>query len=333
MIASSPLGPTLETARLILRPPVRADFEGLCAFHADPETMRHLGGVQSPAQVWRTMCMMAGAWHLEGFHMFSVLNKETGEWMGRIGPLYPHGWPAREVGWGLMARHWGKGYAREAAAAAMDYVFDVLGWDRVVHTIAPDNLASAGVAKSLGSYDQGPGQLPDPYANVPVNIWGQTREEWQVNRMRPTTGFTGIEVVNERVIGHTPDRVRDAFADPQKLAQWWGPHGFTNTIEAFDLRPGGVFRLTMRNELGQDFPNEKSFREVSAHRIVIEHHRPVHHFLLTMTFDAERSGTRLGWRMQFAPSEHIDDLGGELAHFLHAANEQNFDRLEDFLSR
>ena len=336
MITSSPLGPTLETSRLILRPPIRADFESLCAFHADPETMKHLGGVQSPAMVWRTMCMMAGAWHLDGFHMFSVLNKETGEWMGRIGPLYPEQWPDREVGWGLMSRYWGKGYAHEAAAAAMDYVFDVLKWDRVVHTIAPDNLASAGVAKSLGSYDQGPGRLPDPHAGVAVNIWGQTREEWRINRQitqRKRATFTGIEVVNERVIGHAPDRVRDAFADPVKLVEWWGPHGFTNTIEAFDLRPGGAFRITMRNERDQDFPNEKTFHEVTPDRIVVEHHQPVHHFLLTMTFDPEGSGTRLGWRMQFAPSPHTDDLGGDLARFLHAANEQNFDRLEAFLSR
>jgi len=114
---------------------------------------------------------------------------------------------------------------------------------------------------------------------------------------------------------------------------WWGPHGFTNTIEAFDLRPGGAFRITMRNERDQDFPNEKIFHEVTPHRIVIEHLQPVHHFLMTMTFDAEGSGTRLGWRMQFAPSSQADDLGGDLAHFLHAANEQNFDRLEAFLSR
>lgn len=182
MLTTSPLGPTLKTERLILRPPVRADFDGLCEFHGDPETMKHLGGVQSPAQVWRTMCMMAGAWHLDGFHMFSVLDKATGAWMGRIGPLYPYGWPDREVGWGLLSKHWGKGYAKEAAIASMDYVFDVLGWDKVVHTIAPDNLASAGVAKSLGSYDQGPGKLPDPHAAVAVNIWGQTREEWRINR-------------------------------------------------------------------------------------------------------------------------------------------------------
>lgn len=183
-IFTSPLGPTLETERLILRPPVVADFDGFCAFHADAEAMTHLGGVQSPPVVWRTMRTMAGGWALDGFHMFSVLDKATGEWMGRIGPLYPHGWPAREVGWGLMSRYWGKGFAREAAIAAMDFVFDRLGWDDVIHTIAPENLASAGVAKSLGSVNRGPGHLPDPYTTIAVDIWGQSRDEWRLNRAK-----------------------------------------------------------------------------------------------------------------------------------------------------
>lgn len=176
---TSPLGPTLETPRLILRPPVPEDFDGYCAFHADAATMAHLGGVQTAPVVWRTMRSVAGAWVLDGFHMFSVLEKDSGDWIGRIGPLYPHGWPAREVGWGLLSSAWGKGYAREAASACLDYVFDVLDWEDVIHTIAPDNAGSIGVAKSLGSYNRGPGRLPDPFSEVVVDIWGQTRAEWQ----------------------------------------------------------------------------------------------------------------------------------------------------------
>ena len=111
MIATSSLGPTLETGRLILRPPVAEDFDGFCAFFADAEAMKHLGGAQTPPMVWRMLTSVAGAWHLYGFHMFSVLEKQTGAWIGRIGPLQPFGWPGREVGWGLMTAHQGKGYA------------------------------------------------------------------------------------------------------------------------------------------------------------------------------------------------------------------------------
>ena len=176
---TSPLGPTLETKRLFLRPPVAEDFSGFCEFQSDPISMKHLGGVNADSVTWRAMRTVAGAWALDGFHMFSVISKETNEWMGRIGPLYPHGWPDREVGWGLISRFTGKGYAFEAATACMDYVFDRLGWNHVVHNIAPTNLESQALAKRLGSKKMGPAKLPEPYTDQPVELWGQTRAEWQ----------------------------------------------------------------------------------------------------------------------------------------------------------
>ena len=175
-------GPSIETARLILRPPIAEDFEGFCRFHSDPQSMQYIGGVQSPSVVWRTMRAGVGSWYLDGFHFFSVVEKASGEWIGRIGPLYPHQWPGREVGWGLCSSHWGKGYAREAAIAAMDYVFDGLGWETVIHTIDPQNKRSAALAEALGSSNLGPGKLPDPFASFPIDIWGQSRKEWQTNR-------------------------------------------------------------------------------------------------------------------------------------------------------
>ncbi|HVV72611.1 MAG TPA: GNAT family N-acetyltransferase [Verrucomicrobiae bacterium] len=173
------LGPVLETARLILRPPLAEDFAAYCDFHTNEETMRHIGGVQPVPVVWRTLRVVAGSWALDGFGFFSVLEKASGKWIGRIGPIYPYQWPGREVGWGLHTAYWGKGFAREAAVAVMDYVFDVLSWDRVIHTINPENANSVALAKALGSSNQGPGALPEPFAHIPVDIWGQSREAWR----------------------------------------------------------------------------------------------------------------------------------------------------------
>jgi RimJ/RimL family protein N-acetyltransferase len=64
----------------------------------------------------------------------------------------------------------------------MDFGFDRLRWKDIIHTIAPDNAASQQVARKLGSRNRGPGSLPPPFANVPVDIWGQTREEWRARR-------------------------------------------------------------------------------------------------------------------------------------------------------
>lgn len=177
-------GPVLETERLVLRPPGMQDLDAFCAFASDPETMEHLGGVQARSQVWRAVTSMAGAWHLEGFAMFSVIEKASGRWIGRLGPWMPADWPGTEVGWGLLREFEGRGYATEGAAAAMDWAFEALGWDEIIHTIAPDNHASAALAQRLGARNRGPGRLPAPYHEFPIEIWGQTKAEWAVSRTK-----------------------------------------------------------------------------------------------------------------------------------------------------
>jgi RimJ/RimL family protein N-acetyltransferase len=86
------------------------------------------------------------------------------------------------VGWGLLRDAWGKGYATEGSVAAIDWAFAQLGWTEVIHTIAPDNLASQSVARRLGSSLIGPGRLPEPFQDLPVEIWGQSREAWERRR-------------------------------------------------------------------------------------------------------------------------------------------------------
>ena len=61
--------PTLETERLIQRPPVAEDFEPWCAMMADEQVARFIGGAASPPAVWRQLCVMAGAWTLFGHTM------------------------------------------------------------------------------------------------------------------------------------------------------------------------------------------------------------------------------------------------------------------------
>jgi RimJ/RimL family protein N-acetyltransferase len=173
-------GPFLMTERLILRPASAEDFEGWADFHADPETMRFLGGVQSRSEAWRSLCAMTGAWSIRGFAMFSMIRRDTGEWIGRTGPWYPEGWPAREIGWGIAKAHSGKGYAQEAATASMNYAFDVLRWDAVIHVIDPENAPSIALAQRLGSQNQGPTRLPEPFHEFKLDAYGQTREEWKM---------------------------------------------------------------------------------------------------------------------------------------------------------
>ena len=182
MTRPDPQSLKLETPRLILRPPRMEDFDAWALFLEDEVATRFIGGRQVRAMAWRTFMGMCGCWYMTGVAMFSVIEKSSGNWVGRLGPWNPEGWPAPEVGWGISREHWGKGYASEGAAAAMDYAFDVLGWHEVIHCIHPDNLASQGVARKLGSRNLGRVKMPVPYEDTPMDAWGQSRREWKGGR-------------------------------------------------------------------------------------------------------------------------------------------------------
>lgn len=183
MIAS-PFGPTLETERLILRVPRLEDFERFAELRADEEASRHIGGLMTRAVAWRRFLEMPGAWVVQGFAMFAVVEKASGKWIGNIGPWQPEGWPGTEVGWALHRDAWGKGYALEAATAAIDWAFANLGWSDVIHSIGLDNSASQALAQRLGSRNRGRGTLPAPFQHVVIDIWGQTRDEWMARGNR-----------------------------------------------------------------------------------------------------------------------------------------------------
>jgi RimJ/RimL family protein N-acetyltransferase len=182
---------SIETPRLILRPPCAADFPRWADMHGDPVTMEHLGGVQAPSDAWRGLAMIIGAWSLGEAAMFSVIEKSSLKWIGRIGPWVPHQWPVREVGWGVHRDAQGTGMAFEAAVYSVDFAFETLGWDRVDHLIADENTRSQALAKRLGSAPGGIEQMPGALAALPVRAWGQTRAAWQARRQSLLAHSTG----------------------------------------------------------------------------------------------------------------------------------------------
>ncbi|HXZ67175.1 MAG TPA: GNAT family N-acetyltransferase [Alphaproteobacteria bacterium] len=180
--ATLPLGPTLETARLILRPPAAEDLGAFTAMMADEACARYMGGVMSRQAAWRAWSAVTGAWVINGFSMFSVIEKRSGKWIGRVGPWQPADWPAAEVGWALVQEAWGKGYATEAATRAIDWVFDTLGWTEVAHCIHPENANSIAVAKRLGSQWVRSARFPPPMEHLPTEIYGQALNTWRGGR-------------------------------------------------------------------------------------------------------------------------------------------------------
>ncbi len=175
----SHIGPTLETERLIMRPPDEDGFEGYAALFANEEAAQYIGGLKDRAQAWRAMTSLIGMWVVRGFGFFFVYEKETGDWVGSVGPHCPEGWPGREVGWSISPDHWRKGYGREAAIAAMDYAFDGLGWDKCIHVIDPRNTPSERLAKALGSAIVGEVEELAGFGPMHLNLWGQNANDWR----------------------------------------------------------------------------------------------------------------------------------------------------------
>lgn len=126
-----------------------------------------------------------------------------------------------------------------------------------------------------------------------------------------------------RLIAASPAEVFAAMSDPDRIAKWWGPKGFTNTIHEFDFRPGGKWLLTMHGPDGKNYPNESRFVRVVPPRIFEIEHLNGHHFFLTIELTPGDGGTEVKWRQTF---DSVADYE-RIAEFVAAANEQNLDRL------
>src|SRR3546814_9073800 len=114
--------------------------------------------------------------------MFSVIERATGEWVGRLGPWQPDGWPGPEIAYGVRAKFAGRGYAFEGAVAACDFAVEFLKWDELTHNIDPANTRSQALAIRLGAANRGPARLPAPLEHVPVEAWMQSADHWRVKR-------------------------------------------------------------------------------------------------------------------------------------------------------
>jgi RimJ/RimL family protein N-acetyltransferase len=173
-----PSGPVIETPRLILRQWRSDDVAPYTAMLADPATARFITVDGKPVDdeitAWRHTVVMAGHWAIHGAGMFAVEERESGKFVGRVGPWFPPGWPGFEVGWGIAREFRGKGYAVEAARAAIDWSFATFELERIMHCIDCENVASQAVARRLGAEKQGGIDLFGHAAD----IWVTSKSKW-----------------------------------------------------------------------------------------------------------------------------------------------------------
>jgi RimJ/RimL family protein N-acetyltransferase len=147
--------PTLTTGRLELRAPGDGDLAMLRAYESDAEAMRYIGeGVTHPLEhAEATLAGFLAEWPRVGHGRWNVALRESGEPIGNCGFVR---WregeedSRPELAYGYVRAAWGRGYATEAAGAALDWAWAVLPFDEIVALTHPENAASQRVLAKLG---------------------------------------------------------------------------------------------------------------------------------------------------------------------------------------
>jgi uncharacterized protein YndB with AHSA1/START domain len=139
----------------------------------------------------------------------------------------------------------------------------------------------------------------------------------------------------ERILDAPRELVFEAFTDPNHLAHWWGPNGFSISTMAFDFRPGGVWRFVMHGPDGRNYQNRIVFDAIEPPARLIAHHgggddvEPAGHDL-RITLEADGNKTRLVWLMVFASIAERDFVAREYGAV--EGCEQTIGRLADYVT-
>lgn len=136
------------------------------------------------------------------------------------------------------------------------------------------------------------------------------------------------EIVSSRIVNASQELVYKAWTDPNHLKNWWGPAGFTNTFNEFDLRLGGKWSFIMHGPDKGNYANECEFIKIEKPNLIAwkRHSKPL--FQVVATFEEVTSDkTKIVFRMIFDTPEESN----KLRPFVVDKNEENFDRLEQEL--
>ena len=149
--------PRIDTERLVLRAFEARDFEPFAASFLDPIASRYLAKApRTRRDAYMSFASGVGQWAITGTGWWAVELRASRAFVGTIGVFYRESALADlaeadlEVGWTTVREHWGRGYAKEAARAALDDARARLAPPRVIAYIDEGNVASIRVAESLG---------------------------------------------------------------------------------------------------------------------------------------------------------------------------------------
>jgi uncharacterized protein YndB with AHSA1/START domain len=133
-----------------------------------------------------------------------------------------------------------------------------------------------------------------------------------------------------RILNAPIKLVWEVFTNPDHIKNWWGPSGFTNTIDTMEVKPGGIWEFVMHGPDGTDYKIKNIFIEiVKEERIVFENIPPK--FLTTISFAAEGKKTLIKWHMLFESKEEFEQVVKTFKADI--GLKQNIDKLEEYLKK
>jgi ribosomal-protein-alanine N-acetyltransferase len=150
-VSAGSAGIVVQTERLALRELSLADVDALLEVLGDPIAMEHYPAPKTRAETEAWIRWARDSYDVNGFGLWAVERLADGAFLGDCGPMMQpvEGEPVPEIGYHIVRREWGHGYATEAARACRDLVLGRFGFDRVVSIVAPENLASRRVAEKV----------------------------------------------------------------------------------------------------------------------------------------------------------------------------------------
>jgi uncharacterized protein YndB with AHSA1/START domain len=138
------------------------------------------------------------------------------------------------------------------------------------------------------------------------------------------------EITASRIVNAPIEIVFKAWTDPEHLKNWWGPAGFTNTINTYDLKPGGKWSFIMHGPDKGNYPNEVIFVKIDAPNLIVWNHISKPEFQVVASFESlEFDKTTVSFKLVFDNQETCDKVRA----YAPDKNEENLDRLEEELRK
>ena len=138
------------------------------------------------------------------------------------------------------------------------------------------------------------------------------------------------ELMISRKLNAPVELVWEAWTNPEHIANWWGPNGFTNTISTMDMTVGGEWNLVMHGPDGTDYKNKSIFKEIIPFKRIVYEHVSRPGFIATVDFEDQGDQTLINWHMLFETAEQFIQVVKTFK--ADQGLKQNIEKLEVYLS-